>query len=182
MKKTSSPFLFYAAVAVCGLGVLFLTSLIMIRSGTTKTIRASLARPGLSPKLSPEYVALLKEQAEAKKILNGEQSKERKELKDRQLTEKNTLLQKHRTEREKFLTEKHSADERKDFFTAQRNEMAELKKRHREEAMTLSALLETKMRDLLENQKKARIETVNVDAKKPEEVKPAETHSESSAQ
>ena len=79
-------------------------------------------------------ISILKNQAIVRKEFYKQQSIEQKEFKNRQKTEMSELLTRHRSTRAKFLSEKHTPVERRDFFTNQRNEMLDLRQKQKDDA------------------------------------------------
>ena len=77
-------------------GALFLFSLASFYA------RADNLQERLNPKLSPEYVALLKTQALGRKIFFSEQANAKASLKLTHIKERQDLLMHHREERKKF--------------------------------------------------------------------------------
>src|SRR4051812_30590352 len=69
-------------------------------------------KPRVSPGLSPEYVELLKKQAEERKTFYASQAKAKSDLKEKQVGERQELLEKHRTARTKFSEQTHTVQER----------------------------------------------------------------------
>lgn len=110
----------------------------------------------LNPQLSPEYVAMLKAQADARKAFYEDQAKAKLDLTQRQLHERQALLEQHRTARAKFTSQKHAPAERKAFFESQRKEMAELKAKQKAELKTLEAGFKKRILDFRNEQQNER--------------------------
>lgn len=83
------------------------------------------------PRITPEYLALLKNQADERKAFYQEQSRRKQELTLKNAKERQELLESHRAARKKFGDENHTHEERSIFFRSQRDEMGALEARHR---------------------------------------------------
>lgn len=111
-----------------------------------------------APGSSRSFLELQKQQAEARKVFYEEQAHARREFRDKQKRDRDELFAKHREERSRFLSEKHTARERKEFFSAQRDEMGELKKRQKEALRSFRRELAQKLQALGAVQKRERKE------------------------
>lgn len=107
-------------------------------------------------KVDPKMVQLLKDQAGARKQFYDNESRTKAELKAKQSARIEELLQKHRAARAEFAKEKHTADERGEFFRGQRKEMAELKAEQRKERREFLGELKKKFTQFHAEQKKER--------------------------
>lgn len=107
----------------------------------------------LNPKLSPQFVALLKDQADARKTFYADQAKAKADQKEAHAKEQRALLEQHRESRAKFNAEKHSSDERSSFYKGQRAEMAALKNKQRSEHNSLEEELRKKLAEFHARQK-----------------------------
>lgn len=107
----------------------------------------------LPRRLKSNYVNLLKKQADDKKNFYETQAKEKKDLKKLVKEETNKLLVQHREARSKFMTEKHTGEERRAFFLGQRNEMAKLKNDLKERQIQLDRDHKERLKDFQNSQK-----------------------------
>ena len=114
-----------------------------------------------NPKFSPEYIALLKEQAEGRKVFFHAQAKAEAEQGEEQAKEYRKILINHRELRESFLKEKHSASERSKFFKGQREEMAGLKFKQKIERQKLEIELKKKLELFHQHQKQEELSIRN---------------------
>ena len=119
---------------------------------------AAFGGTGSAPNASRSFFELQERQAESRKVFYEEQAHARREFRDRQKRERDELFAKHREKRSLFLSEKHTARERKEFFLAQRDEMGELKKRQKEDLKSFRRDLARKVQNFGADQKKERKE------------------------
>lgn len=127
--------------------------LVLALIGFCKVLYAEEAKKSFSPKLSVDYVSLLKQQAEQRRVFFETQATERKTLKDTHQKQQQELIERHRAERAKFADQTHNVDERRSFFTKQRDEMAALIRKQKEENKILLAKLRTERREFHNKQR-----------------------------
>lgn len=138
------------------LAVLFGAALITAFGGKESVTSENGSGP--APNASRSFFELQGRQAESRKSFYEEQARARREFRDKQKRERDELFAKHREKRSQFLSEKHTARERKEFFSAQRDEMGELKKRQKEDLKSFRRDLTRKVQDFGAGQKKERKE------------------------
>lgn len=131
---------------------------LLLHANTDGPFAPARSAPQLSinPKLSPEYVEMLKQQAEAKKTFYSDQARTVKERRDANKRERAELIERHRQARAEFGKERHSSEEREAFFRSQRSEMAALKAKQKEDMRALNAELQKKLGDFKSQQRDER--------------------------
>jgi hypothetical protein len=129
----------------------------LLGGGSTPTVMSlhagSETASKLSPRLAPEYVNLLKDQAKARKSLFEEQASKKQELKTAQGRERQELLEIHRAARAKFNSESHCAAERKAFYESLRKQMADLKARQADDLKKFESETKQNLADFDSQQK-----------------------------
>jgi hypothetical protein len=93
----------------------------------------------MDPRLKPGDVERLKKGATELKEVYDLQAKERDDLRALQAREHDDLLKVHREARRSFGEQKHTREQRSDFFHNQRREMAALETKHKTEQADLAA-------------------------------------------
>jgi hypothetical protein len=109
-----------------------------------------------NPAVKPEYLELLKSQADDRKKFYADQASAIAELKKAQAEEQRTLVDQHREARVKFMAEKHSAEERKSFFKGQREQMVKLRQEQKEAYKKFGSEWQARLADLHQTQSKNR--------------------------
>ena len=110
------------------------------------------------PRLAPEYVELLKQQAVDRKKFYSDRAKAGDELHEKHAKERVALVEGNRSARHRFEDEKHVRNERAAFFKSQRSAMSALEARQKAEFLDLDADLEKKLSEFHEHQRKDREE------------------------
>lgn len=97
------------------------------------------------PRITPQYLDLLKKQADERNEFFRSQAQLKDELTKKHLAEREELVSKHRAARKNFSNESHPRDQRAAFFKSQRDEMASLEAHQKSELQTLEAEIARKV-------------------------------------
>src|SRR4051812_6680753 len=89
--------------------VMFATFFMLTLLAAAEQPASQLNKLKFDPRISPKYVELLRQHAEARKVFYSKQAKIKADLKEEQTNERNSLLEKHRAARAEFSKEKHTA-------------------------------------------------------------------------